>query len=128
MRILLVDDQSTVRSSIAATLKALGCSVSDYAGASEALNATVADVAPDLLVTDIDLGAGPNGFAFAETARQRWPKLPVLFISGVWGGEAPGGPQDGAMMLQKPFRLAELTKAIGTLIGAAANGGVAHPA
>ena len=38
------------------------------------------------LLTDIDLGPGPNGFDVARYARVAYPGLPVVYISG--GGPA----------------------------------------
>jgi len=116
VRILLVDDQPDYRKTIAVTLRYLGCSVVEYGGAGEALAATQHTAPPDLIVTDIDLGMGPNGFAFAEAARRQWPDLPVLFISGLPEALPPGGAGGRSVMLQKPFKLAELTKAMGSLI------------
>lgn len=121
MRILLVDDQQDVRETIAQALKYMGFVVDDYAAADDALGNLSPETRPDLLVTDIDLGLGLDGFAFAETARQHCPSLPVLFISG----RRHSPPKDHAsMFLSKPFRLADLQAAIGTLTSAA---GVACP-
>lgn len=116
MRILLVDDQPDYRKSIAATLKYLGCSVVEYDGPSEALASTPLSAPPDLIVTDIDLGVGGNGFAFAEAARRQWPGLPVLFISGLRYELPPGGTGGRSAILQKPFKLTELTRAMGSLL------------
>jgi len=112
MKILLVDDQPRLRQEIAEGLTYLGHAVSQYGDADAALAAMPGDAAPDVLVTDIDLGLGPSGFAFVDAARQHWPGLPVLFISGVWR-EAPMDPASGpSMLLEKPFRLGQMTQAL----------------
>jgi CheY-like chemotaxis protein len=38
---------------------------------------------PRLLLTDINLGPGVDGFTLGARARDRWPSLPVIYISGV---------------------------------------------
>jgi CheY-like chemotaxis protein len=59
------------------------------------------------LITDIDLGPGPNGWDVADHARRRFPHMPVVYVSGgsahQWGclGVA------GSIMLTKPYTPAQ---------------------
>jgi CheY-like chemotaxis protein len=118
MRVLLVDDEAIVRGAIGATLRSIGCTVVGCANADEAMISARTSQPLDLLVTDIDLGAGKDGFALADDARREWPELPILFVTGVWNGGAPGQYGSRSALLRKPFRLAELTSAIGRIIHA----------
>ena len=58
----------------------------------------------DLLVSDVVL-PGPSGVAVAEAARERWPDLPVVFLSGHTEGvlERLGSPPRDAIFCPKPF-------------------------
>jgi len=65
----------------------------------------------DLLVTDLRM-PGMDGRELARRLREKKPGLPVLFISG-WSPETPdAGLETGTLLLPKPFRLAELYRAL----------------
>ena len=67
---------------------------------------------PDVLVTDVGLPNGMDGRAVAEAARQRWPGLPVLFVTGYSRVALP----DGAEVISKPFDLEALATRIGKIL------------
>jgi CheY-like chemotaxis protein len=81
LRILVVEDEDTCRYSTARTLRHAGYEVheaSDYIGALKAL-----DEHPiDLLLADVVMPKGMNGFALARMARLRKLDLKVLFMTG----------------------------------------------
>jgi CheY-like chemotaxis protein len=70
------------------------------------------------LITDIELGKGPNGWDVARHARELIHDLPVVYMSGRNGHEwsSQGVPQ--SVFLAKPFALAQIVTAISTLINA----------
>ena len=63
--VVVVEDESLLRDLIAKSLEAAGFTVSTAANAADAKRACAA-VDPDAVVVDIELGAGPNGFDFAD--------------------------------------------------------------
>ena len=67
---------------------------------------------PWALVTDLDLGPGPNGFAVARYARQVTPDLPVVFISGTLGGQHPREGVPGSDFIAKPCRGRQVVEAL----------------
>jgi CheY-like chemotaxis protein len=80
--VLVVDDEPPVRMLISDLLTDLGYSVHvawDGASALQVMN-SLARV--DLLVTDVGMPGGMNGWQLAEAARQQRPGLKVLFITG----------------------------------------------
>jgi DNA-binding response OmpR family regulator len=80
-RILLVEDDFLTNLSISRFLDDSGFRVeSVYCGATAL--AAIRRHPPLALVTDVDLGQGPNGFDIARFARASSPDLPVVFISG----------------------------------------------
>jgi CheY-like chemotaxis protein len=67
------------------------------------------------LVTDIELGTGPNGFDVAHRVRTDNPHLPVVFTSGTaW---APQRAEQIALseFIPMPFRPFEIIEALGRL-------------
>jgi DNA-binding response OmpR family regulator len=73
------------------------------------------------LITDIQLGTGPNGWEVGRRAREVVPGLPVVYMSGDSAHDwtAQGVPE--SVMLQKPFVIAQLVTAITTLLNQASS-------
>lgn len=80
--ILLVDDDLLVREVLTEILTDHGWTVVTAANAEEALCIAGLNNIPIALVTDIDLGPGPDGLAFAGEARERFEVIGVIYISG----------------------------------------------
>lgn len=70
----------------------------------------------DLLITNIRLKDGPDGWALARRARELRPDIPVLFISGDSMAKHRSDGVPGSCMLAKPFRPEELEKALASLL------------
>ncbi len=109
-RILLVDDDPMIREIYGDALRDEGHDVvtADCHDSAAALLDT--SPAPDLLITDIDLGPGKSGLDLIENAKIRRAPIPVLLISGHHPAPAP------APLLPKPFRLADLLATVTTLL------------
>lgn len=71
------------------------------------------------LITDIDLGKGPDGWDVARHARELLPDLPIVYMSGRNGQEWTSHGVPKSVFLTKPFALAQIVTAISTLINAA---------
>src|SRR5215207_11285033 len=108
MRVLLSDDDALVREMLADTLAEEGIEADGLANAEDALVLLGAGQVPDVLVTDIDLGAGLSGLDLAGIAQERHPAVEVVLISGT--SAAPGHPPPGRheRFLRKPFAPAAL--------------------
>jgi DNA-binding response OmpR family regulator len=110
-RILLVDDDEDVRSTVSQMLSDAAYQVTSAASGMEALDLIRQDV-PDVLVLDIAM-PGISGLAVARDARQATPDLPIVFISGHAHREAIDAAQlPDAQLLRKPFLSHELNAAI----------------
>ena len=113
--ILLADDEVAVREVIAASLRRRGHQVIEASDGLHALQALVAaESPPDLLLTDVAM-PGMDGFELAEAVLQYYPRLPVVFISGLAEElfERHGRHFPGEMhVLRKPFRLDQLIETI----------------
>jgi PAS domain S-box-containing protein len=112
--ILLVEDDVEVRQMLQRLLGELGYQVTVASSGGEALGLLEGGLRPDLLLTDVVLPEGPNGFELAAQARARQPRLKLLFTSGYSQGLASRRPATvaGTFMLQKPFHRSELAHLI----------------
>lgn len=101
----MLDDDDDVREVISAVLTDAGFEVTTAATAWEAV-ALVEEKRFDLLVVDIRLPGGLNGLQMAQHARQRYPKLKCMFISGTHDPMICDPELDD--FIAKPFRPGEL--------------------
>ena len=109
---LLVDDEPLVRASTADMLSDIGFAVVEASSAEEAMVLLDRGLQPNIVVTD-HLMPGRSGSELAAEVQGRWPRLPVLLISGYADatGVDPALPR-----LTKPFKQAELVASVGELI------------
>ena len=70
----------------------------------------------DALLTDIDLGKGPDGFDVARYARKLYPRLPVVFVSGTMGIHHAANGVEGSIFIAKPFHPVQVMKALDQVI------------
>lgn len=68
----------------------------------------------DLLLTDFAMPE-LNGAQMAKIARQRFPYLPVVFLTGY--AELQGLELPGSVVIQKPVHHEDLARALGELLG-----------
>jgi signal transduction histidine kinase len=118
--VLVADDEPLVRTLAVRTLEEEGYDViaaEDGAAALELLERGL--VRPDLIVTDVIM-PGRNGRQLHDAVAERWPGLPVLFMSGHTGEEAvlQRLVPRGAPFLQKPFTPEALARTAGELLAA----------
>lgn len=103
--ILIVEDQSEVRSFLVAVLRRQGYQVIEAATPSDAVQIVDSRGSIDLLITDVVM-PGMSGPQLAYAARRRRPDLRLLFVSGYADDHVM--PDGGADLLAKPFSPAEL--------------------
>ena len=123
--VLLVEDDALLRECLAEMLADAGWEVAAVASADAALGHMQVGGRPDVLVTDLWLGAGMNGLALAAEARRRWPGLRAVLTSGADAATLP--VHDGDRFLGKPFSMGALVQAVAELarepVGASARAG-----
>lgn len=78
--IVLVEDDSLLRSLLASQLRLWGFGVHTAGSAAEATKLCL-DVDPDGVVLDVDLGTGANGFQLAEALGRQLPHLAIVFLT-----------------------------------------------
>jgi DNA-binding response OmpR family regulator len=111
-RVLVVDDQPDVRTMVGIVLRISHFEVVEAASATAGLNEFEGSKF-DLAIVDIFL-QGTNGLDVIRKMRERIPGFPIVAISGMttldFVADSPG--LFDVICLQKPFRPAELVRAI----------------
>lgn len=82
MRVMLVDDDDSVRWYLRKALERLGHDVSAYPDASSFLEALSESRAPDFVITDNNLGNCLKGTELAISIAEVAPRTPVILFSG----------------------------------------------
>ena len=117
-RILVVEDEESVRDIVCRILVKAGYQVSSAGDPQQALKLCLEELLPiDALLTDVIM-PGMSGTQLAAELRHSRPDLPVLFMSGYTSGPAPGGaelPAD-APLIRKPFETGALLRELHQLL------------
>lgn len=113
-RVLVIDDQSDVRTMISIVLRIQQFEIIEAASADAAMKA-FGEGSYDLAIVDIFL-QDSNGSDLIGMMRERMPDLPVVAISGMTALDfLPKSPElADVVCLQKPFRPNDLMRAIET--------------
>ncbi|BBH46584.1 PAS domain-containing sensor histidine kinase [Pseudomonas sp. KU43P] len=117
-RVMLVEDQDTLRLLISEVLEESGHEVHAFADGQSALKALHTGLHPDLLITDIGLPKGVDGRQLAATCLNLPDEVAVLFITGYseLTGMAKALPDSRTEILYKPFALAVLKQHVDRLL------------
>ncbi len=111
-RILVVEDEPELRRMTGDMLTSLGYDVETAEDGSDALAKLGGGRAVDLLLTDIVMPGGLDGFALAREARKLSPDLPVVYMSGYTGISAAEMGEVRAPLLQKPCPPSQLADTV----------------
>jgi len=111
-RLLVIDDDPLLAETLSNLLRILGHETAIAASGEEGLMRLAAERF-DLVMTDLGMPE-MSGWEVAKAVKARWPKLPVILVTG-WGdaleGERPGsGGVD--TVLAKPYTVAQLQDVI----------------
>lgn len=111
--VLLVEDEPIILAVIEAELADAGFEVVSHSKSADALKEREGGIQRfSALVTDIDLGAPPNGWELARRARALSPGIVVIYASGRRAVDWPHEGVPKSTMLQKPFAAAQLITAL----------------
>jgi len=99
--VLLVEDEPLIRLFISELLEEADFKVVEAANAQEAQVILEAGLPVNVLLTDVDMPGGCNGFELAHRVHESWPEIEILIMSGrQWPGQGDLPP--GAAFLAKP--------------------------
>ena len=117
-RILLAEDDDSMRAFLASALRRAGHEVTDVGDGLDAM-LVLTETEIDLLLADVVM-PGLDGIELSRRAAKEQPGIKVMFITGFAAvalkarNEAP----KGARLLSKPFHLRELVTQIDTMLEA----------
>jgi DNA-binding response OmpR family regulator len=111
-RILVVEDEALVAAMLEDMLDELGATVLGPAATIARGMSLARDEAIDAAVLDVNV-RGERIDAIAATLRER--SIPILFTTGYREGGSSLAP--GARVLEKPYKLEDLKRALTTMLG-----------
>jgi two-component system NtrC family sensor kinase len=124
--VLLVEDNAEVAEVGKGYFEELGYRVKQAASAQAGLDTLGRDNDIDLVFSDILMPGGMNGVELARTVRRQFPNIAVLLTTG-YSSSAQDAVQQGFEVLQKPFDLAALQRALRAVRGAATDKSTSAP-
>jgi two-component system, cell cycle sensor histidine kinase and response regulator CckA len=103
-RVLVVDDEPSVRAVTRRVLERGGYVVGEAANGADALAAIARDGPPSLVLSDLRM-PGMGGIELARRLALQWPRTPVLFMSGYSADaiERTSDPDAVVYHIEKPF-------------------------
>lgn len=114
--LLLVEDDVLVRTTVAMMLEDEGFHVVEAATAGEAQGLIQGGLNASVMVTDVDLGAGPSGPELADWLHGQRPDLAIIFITGRTASLAGRRRDVREAMLPKPFEGSALSQLVRKMI------------
>jgi two-component system, OmpR family, response regulator RegX3 len=113
LSILVVDDESSLRDTLTHSFSREGHNVSAVADGAAAIERASSD-AFDVVLLDVALGPGPNGYDVCRTLRAQRNMVPIIMLTALDSeADAVQGLEAGADdYVTKPFGLAELRSRI----------------
>ena len=110
--VLVVEDEVLIRLAVADYLRACGYRVLEASTGEEAQAIFGNDQRIEVLLTDIDLGRGMNGFELARWVREQHPDVRTLLTSGVARMAQSAGDLCDMPLLKKPYPHEQLAEEI----------------
>jgi DNA-binding response OmpR family regulator len=115
--LLLIEDEPLIIDVLEDALTDSGYEVVKSKTGTQALEEIEADASRfRAIVTDIKLGAGPDGWAIGQRAREVVPNMPIVYMSGDSAHEWASKGVPGSIILAKPFAPAQLVTAVSMLV------------
>ncbi len=111
-RILVVEDEFLIRMLLEDMLTDLGYEIAGVAGRFSEATELAKSIACDLAILDVNLD-GHDVYPVADLLAERG--VPFIFVTG-YGSSGLPEPYRSRPVLQKPFQLEELSKALGLIL------------
>jgi two-component system OmpR family response regulator len=119
MKLLIVDDDSSLCSALARSLIRLGHAARSATSVTSALK-LVESEAPTAVLTDLDLGAGGDGIGLITRLRQEGSQVPAILMTGsdhvMARARLARAGLDEIPLLEKPFAFEELVKVLAAIL------------
>lgn len=116
LSILVIDDEASVRETLADMLTALNHRVMVAEGGQQGLR-RLAGATVDLVFTDLAMPE-MDGWETARAIRKRWPELSIVLVTGYGPNTVPPAGEEGLVdaVVGKPFDFAQVESAVRTVM------------
>jgi CheY-like chemotaxis protein len=104
MKVLVAEDDPFVRDMAVTQLEDAGFEVIEAANGGQALTLLQTGITVDALMTDIRMPEA-NGWEVAKAYRERFPDLPVIYVTGY---VEQMQPVPGGIIISKPYKLSQV--------------------
>ncbi len=123
LNILVVDDEAPLRETLRRSFTREGHNVQAVAGGEEAIERAGREPF-DIVLLDVALGQGPNGYEVCRTLRERRNVVPIIMLTALDSeADAVQGLEAGADdYVTKPFGLAELRSRVRAVLRRSSGG------
>jgi CheY-like chemotaxis protein len=119
--VLYVEDEPLLRELAAVILEDAGFEVVTAESGTAAFEALDDNGEPFCaMITDVNLGEGPDGWAVAKRARSLNRNLPVVYVTGASAHQRQAEAVPNSLMVTKPFTSAQIVNAVRSVLGSAA--------
>jgi DNA-binding response OmpR family regulator len=117
VHLLLVEDDLGFQETLGDALSDSGFDVVVVSNGTQALaELDVHATQFEQVITDIELGAGPDGWDIGRRAREFVADMPVVYISGNCASEWPSKGVANSVFIAKPFTMARMIMTLTTLL------------
>ena len=116
-KVLIIDDENSVRMTFKVLLRKAGYGFTEAENGEQGLAAAVSTL-PDLIVCDINLGGGLNGFEVVEGLRANpsTASIPVILITGNPVNHTARMLELKVDFLEKPFSMNDFLSSVRKLL------------
>jgi CheY-like chemotaxis protein len=115
--VLYVEDEPVLRELVAVILEDAGFEVVTAENGVAAFHALDDRGEPFCgMITDINLGQGPDGWAVAKHGRELNRTLPVIYVTGAGGNQWQSEGVPHSLLIKKPFTSQQILEAIFSLL------------
>ena len=115
--ILVVEDDADVRVAVVQVLELSGYRVLSARDGHEALCVLHDNPGIDLVFSDLVMPEGMSGLELVREAQRLRPDLKIMLTSGYSARAALGDSGSDIPLIKKPYRLAEIVRRIGEVLG-----------
>jgi two-component system CheB/CheR fusion protein len=115
-RILVIEDNAQVRRAVVERLCLLGYDIRDVDRGSRAIPILKNDDGIRLVLSDVVMPGGMDGFDIADWVRANRPALKILLVSGNTGNDPRRAAHADLRVMTKPYAIGDLARALRDLL------------
>lgn len=119
--VLIVEDEPLLRMNAVDLVEEAGFEALEAANARQAIQVLERRDDIRIIMSDIDMPPGMDGMELVAIARNRWPPLEIILVSGLLAKTDVNIPERGRFF-SKPYRPRDIVAALNRMAGGGAGG------